>query len=173
MKAFLLLQDHAQKGRLKQTVVYLRKTAINNVIPPYGKMWIAWCIQMRYFNVVDVCAHLELNRLKIKRVTVFPECVIEEKQYLIQSNIPVHMIFINIRSLLTVFLRLGEVLKPRSCREWWSLESSIGDELVEYKLNQRWVLRENPNPVVFTFKVNEGFWIQWPKISGFQRKIFQ
>lgn len=41
MKAFLLLQDHAQKGRLKQTVVYLRKTAINNVIPPYGKMWIA------------------------------------------------------------------------------------------------------------------------------------
>lgn len=41
MKAFLLLEDHAQKGRLKQTVVYLRKTTINNVIPPYGKMWIA------------------------------------------------------------------------------------------------------------------------------------
>jgi len=77
MKVFLLLQDHAQKGRLKQTVVYLRKTA-TNVIPPYGKMWIAWCIQMRYFTVVYVCAHLELNRLKMNRVTLFPECVIEE-----------------------------------------------------------------------------------------------
>lgn len=27
--------------RLKETVVYLRKTSNNNVIPPYGKMWIA------------------------------------------------------------------------------------------------------------------------------------
>lgn len=38
MKASFFLQDHAQKGSLKQTAVYLRNRAINNVISPFGKM---------------------------------------------------------------------------------------------------------------------------------------
>lgn len=35
---FFFLQDYAQKGSLKQTAVYLRNRAINNVISPCGKM---------------------------------------------------------------------------------------------------------------------------------------
>lgn len=60
--------------KIKQTVAYLRKTAINNVIPPYGKMWMAWCIQMRHFDVVYVCSPLELSRLKMKSDSISWMC---------------------------------------------------------------------------------------------------
>lgn len=35
---------------------------------------------MRYFNVVYACGHVELSRLKMKRVTISPECVTDSKQ---------------------------------------------------------------------------------------------
>lgn len=35
---------------------------------------------MRYFNVVYACVHVKLSRLKMKRVTISPECVTDSKQ---------------------------------------------------------------------------------------------
>lgn len=76
----------------------------------------------------------------------------------------------------TLFQRM-RLLRLTNCREQSSLESFIGDELVERKLNRKLILYNNLNSIEFTCKVNEftckvneGFWIQWPIMVGLKTK---
>lgn len=40
-ESLFTLAGSCTERKIKQTVACLRKTAINDVIPPYGKMWMA------------------------------------------------------------------------------------------------------------------------------------
>lgn len=45
---------------------------------------------MKYLNVVYACVHVELSRLKMKRVTVSPECVTDSEQFKINKYIKIN-----------------------------------------------------------------------------------
>lgn len=111
----------------------------------------------------------------MKRVTISPECVTDSKQLKKikkKKERKKSVVFPSVtisRWFPTLFQRM-RLLRLTNCREQSSLESFIGDELVERKLNRKLILYNNLNSIEFTCKVNEGFWIQWPIMVGLKTK---